>query len=154
MYNLAFILSLWMIQQDQFSAQVTSVQDGDTMEVIWNDKKVMVRLFGVDCPEDGQGFSTKARQYVEATCRNKTVKVVKHTIDPRGRIVGDVIMPDGKSLAKELLKAGYAWHYKEYSNDKELEGLEQKARKEKKGLWIENNPVAPWDYKKAKQKAQ
>lgn len=153
MKSLLIVLLLLFPQSNEFTAQVVSVQDGDTMDVLWNDKKVTVRLFGVDCPEDGQGFSTKARQYVEAVCSNKQVKIVKRTVDPRGRIVGDVILPDGKSLAKELLKFGYAWHYKEYSDDKELDALEQEARKEKKGLWVEANPMAPWDYKKSKQKS-
>jgi micrococcal nuclease len=152
MHYLIFVLFFLFIPQNEFSAQITVVEDGDSFEVITAEKKkIMIRLFAVDCPEDGQAFSTKAKQFVEAQCRNKTLKIVKNTTDPRGRLVADVYLPDGRSLAKELLKAGYAWHYKQYSDDKELDKLEQEARKQKKGLWNEANPMSPWDYRVSKQ---
>ncbi len=152
MYYLSFFVLTLFLQQNEFTAQVTTVEDGDTFEVVMDDKKkIVIRLFGVDCPEDGQAFSSKAKQFVEAQCRNKQVKIVKNTIDPRGRLVADVFLPDGRSLAKELLKAGYAWHYKQYSDDKELDALEQEARKHKKGLWNEANPISPWEYRQSKQ---
>jgi micrococcal nuclease len=151
MHYLIFLFSFF-IQQNEFTAQITTVEDGDSFEVITADKKkIMIRLFGVDCPEDGQGFSSKAKLFVEAMCKGKNLKIVKNTIDPKGRLVADVYLPDGKSIAKELIKAGYGWHYKQYSNDKELDQLEQEARKGKKGLWIENNPLPPWDYRASKQ---
>ncbi|HYG02205.1 MAG TPA: thermonuclease family protein [Chryseosolibacter sp.] len=151
MYKLILVIAAIFIQSNEFTAQVTSVQDGDTVEIMWNDQKILVRLYGVDCPEDGQGFSTKAKQYTDAVCRNKNVKVIKRTMDVHGRIIGDIILPDGKDLAKELLKFGYAWHYKEYSDDKDLAALEMEARRQKKGLWVEANPMAPWEYKKTKK---
>lgn len=129
MYHYVFLMVFSLfVQQDEFQAEVTSVEDGDTFEVIANDKKYMIRLYGVDCPEDGQAFSAKAKQFADAVCRNKKVKVVKRTIDGIGRVVADIILPDGKSLAKELLKSGYAWHYKRFSNDADLAELEQKQR--------------------------
>jgi endonuclease YncB( thermonuclease family) len=35
------------------------------------------------------------------------------------------------------------WHYKRYSTSKELANFEIKARKEKIGLWIDNNQIEP-----------
>lgn len=153
MYHYLFLMVFSLfVQQDEFQAEVTSVEDGDTFEVIAaNDKKYTIRLYGVDCPEDGQAFSAKAKLFTEAACRNKKVKIVKRTVDGIGRVVADVILPDGKSLAKELLKFGYAWHYKRFSNDADLDQLEQEAKKLKKGLWVEPDPMAPWDYKKQKK---
>jgi micrococcal nuclease len=147
MFNIGFILFSLFFQANEFQAQVTAVEDGDTFEVVSHDKKYTIRLQSIDCPEDGQAFSAKAKQFVDAMCRNKTVTIRKNTIDPRGRIIAEVLLPDGRSVSKELLKAGYAWHFKRYSQDKELDALEQEAKKQKKGLWIEENPVAPWDYK-------
>jgi micrococcal nuclease len=151
MVNIGFLLFYLFFQANEFQAVVTAVQDGDEFEVVAEDKKYTIRLQSIDCPEDGQAFSAKAKLFVDAMCRNKTVTIRKSTIDPRGRIVAEVILADGRSVSKELLKAGYAWHFKRYSQDKELDALEQEARKQKKGLWIEENPVAPWDYKKSKQ---
>jgi micrococcal nuclease len=51
-------------------------------------------------------------------------------------IVAEVILPDGRSLNQELLKAGMAWWYRAYSKDKTLEDLESEARWQKRGLWM------------------
>jgi micrococcal nuclease len=150
MFNIGFLLVYVLLQANEFQAQVTTVEDGDTFEVVANDTKYIIRLQSIDCPEDGQAFSAKAKQYVDALCRNKTVTIRKSTVDSRGRIIAEVLLADGRSISKELLKAGYAWHFKRYSKDKELDALEQEARKLKKGLWIQENPIAPWDYKASK----
>jgi len=55
-------------------------------------------------------------------------------------------------LNKELLKAGLAWHYKQYSRNPELAKLEFEARSKKLGLWVEPNSVAPWEWRKKKRK--
>jgi micrococcal nuclease len=54
-------------------------------------------------------------------------------------------------LDKELLKAGLAWHYKQYSRDPELAKLEFQARSAKRGLWVEPDPVAPWEWRRQKK---
>ena len=46
-------------------------------------------------------------------------------------------LSDDIDLNKELLKAGLAWHYKQYSSDPELAKLEFEARAKKVGLWKE-----------------
>jgi len=37
-----------------FSGLVASVLDGDTIEVLHNDRPERIRLSGIDCPEKGQ----------------------------------------------------------------------------------------------------
>jgi len=54
-------------------------------------------------------------------------------------------------LNKELLKAGLAWHYKQYSRDPELQKLENQARMKKIGLWSEPDSVAPWGWRRQKR---
>jgi endonuclease YncB( thermonuclease family) len=44
-----------------------------------------------------------------------------------------------------MVKAGLAWHYKKYSNDKELVQLELEARSKKIGLWSEPLSLPPWE---------
>jgi micrococcal nuclease len=149
--QLSLSLVFFFFQTTEFTANVASVEDGDTIEVAYEGKNVRVRLYGIDCPEDGQAFSAKAKQYTTALCTNKKVRVLKRTIDTQGRIIGDVMLNDGKSLAKELLSAGYAWHYKQYSSDIDLALLEDDARKKKKGLWVDADAMAPWEYRKAKK---
>ena len=53
-------------------------------------------------------------------------------------------MTDGTDLSKEMIRNGFAWHYKEYSSDKELAELEIQARNKKIGLWADKKPMEPW----------
>jgi len=54
-------------------------------------------------------------------------------------------------LSLEMIRAGYAWHFKKYSSDTVLSDAEIKARQNKTGLWSEANPETPWD-KRARRK--
>jgi len=49
-----------------------------------------------------------------------------------------------------LLKAGYAWHYKQYNKEKRLSEMELQARSKRFGLWADKDPVAPWEFRKKK----
>jgi len=72
------------------------------------------------------------------------------TVKPRDRdryerTVGDVLLPDGRSLNHELVKAGLAWWYRKYAPDDEpLKQLERGARGAEHGLWADKNPIPPW----------
>lgn len=70
--------------------------------------------------------------------------------DRCGRTIGMVTLPDGKVLNKELLKVGLAWHYKYFDQSNEFSELEETAKREKVGLWIHSNAVAPWEFRKVK----
>lgn len=102
-----------------------------------------IRLNGIDCPERGQAFGNRAKQFTGDMVFGKTVTIKEYDNDKYGRTIGDVLLSDGTNLNKELLRQGFAWWYRQYSNDKELEQLEQEARLSKKGLWSDPKPVAP-----------
>ena len=54
----------------------------------------------------------------------------------------------------EMIRQGFAWHYKQYNGDLELHQLEQEAREAKRGLWSDSQvPVAPWEWRRS-QKAK
>jgi hypothetical protein len=72
-----------------------------------------------------------------------------HATDRYGRLVGDVLLPDGRILNQELVKAGMAWWYRPYApNDPTLAQLEAEARTAKRGLWADAHPVPPWQWRK------
>ena len=49
--------------------------------------------------------------------------------DRYGRVVADVVLPDGRNLNRELVRAGLAWWFRRYApSDQELECLEHEAR--------------------------
>src|SRR5688572_22092718 len=79
------------------------------------------------------------------------VTVKPRTKDNYGRTVAEVELPDGVNLNRQLVKDGCCWWFRKYApNDEVLKGLEADARRQKLGLWADPNPVAPWDFRKAR----
>ena len=77
-----------------------------------------------------------------------TVKV--RDIDRYKRTVAEVILPDGRNLNQEIVRAGLAWWYQQYARrEVVLRDLEQEARNAERGLWSEPKPVPPWEWRKA-----
>jgi endonuclease YncB( thermonuclease family) len=70
-------------------------------------------------------------------------------------MVAEVVLPDGRDLNQELVKAGHAWWYSKYGpDDMELEALEARARDRHIGLWSALNPLPPWEWRKATRGSQ
>ena len=130
------------IAGDSFSGNVVAISDGDTIRVMHNGRAERIRLWGIDCPEKRQPFGTRATQFTGDLAFGKDVKVLVRDVDRYGRTVGEVILPDGRSLNRELVRAGLAWWYRHYApNDRELERLEAEARTARRGLWADKEPV-------------
>ena len=131
-----------------FTGKVVSVTDGDTIKVMRSGKVVKVRLAEIDCPERKQAFGKKAKQFTADLVAGEIVTVKIRDIDRWGRTVGEVFLPDGRSLNRELVKAGLAWWYQKYSDDQTLGELEKSARVKRVGLWGDDQPVAPWEFRR------
>jgi micrococcal nuclease len=80
----------------------------------------------------------------------KNVLVLPVDEDRYGRIVGWVFIEE-INLNKALIRAGLAWHYRQYSSDSLSTALEMEARVMKKGLWSEPDPVPPWEWRRKKK---
>ncbi|UVT19005.1 MAG: thermonuclease family protein [Nitrospira sp.] len=139
----------------EFKGKVIAVLDGDTIEVLHNKKAERVRLNGIDCPEKKQAFGTRAKQATSTLSFGQTVTVQRTGKDRYGRTLATVILRDAKNLNHELVKEGWCWWYRRYAPDyATLQALEAEARQAKKGLWVDANPVPPWEWrKKGKQVA-
>lgn len=138
-----------------FEGKVIGIKDGDTFEILYDSIPERVRLAEIDCPEKSQAFGKNARQYASDLCFGKTVTVTSTgKRDRYGRVVGTITTQGGLNVNEELVKAGLAWHYKQYSKSKTLDGIEQQARDKKLGLWADKDPVAPWEWRKARRAPQ
>ena len=119
--------------------------DGDTIEVLRHLRPERIRLSGIDCPEKGQAFGTRAKQATSALVFGRDVILQTHGQDKYGRTLADVLLPDGTNVNHELVKAGWCWWYRKYApGDIVLEGFEKDAREAKKGLWVDPAPIPPW----------
>lgn len=142
----------WNSHAADFSGPVVSVLDGDTLEVLHNQRPERIRLSGIDCPEKRQAFGQKAKHAASDLAFGKDVTVQTHGHDKYTRIIGDVILPDGMNLNQELVKQGWCWWYRKYApGDTVLEGLEREAREGRKGLWADPQPVPPWEWRRSRR---
>ncbi|MGY5846610.1 thermonuclease family protein [Salegentibacter sp. HM20] len=134
------------------NARIIRIVDGDTAELLYNDElPLMLRLQHIDAPEKrgSQPYGNKAKTVLSDLCFGQQVTIVTDgDFDMGGRIIGEIINEDGLNVNKEMVRLGYAWHFKKYSDDMSYDALEQEAWHNKRGLWQEPNPVAPWNYRK------
>lgn len=134
-----------------FTAKVIRIVDGDTLEVLYGELPVMIRLQHIDCPEKkgSQPYGKKAKETLSELCFGKNVQVkYSGDKDRNGRYICEIFTEDGLNINQEMVKRGMAWHYKKYSTDPTYSQLEKDARSQKVGLWADPNPVPPWEWRK------
>jgi endonuclease YncB( thermonuclease family) len=138
---------------DQLLGKVVGVADGDTVTVLDADKKeYKVRLAGIDAPEKKQPFGQTSKQHLSDMVYGKHVVVEWRKRDKYSRIVGKVVI-DGNDACLKQVSSGLAWHYKQYAGEQSAEdrkaysNAEVSARSSKVGLWKDENPLPPWEYR-------
>ncbi len=130
------------------TGKVIKIKDGDTFVLLTLKKEEFtIRLAEIDCPESGQDFGKNAKQFLSNLIFSKNVNCKITTIDSYGRSIAKVYV-EGLYVSEELIKNGWAWHYKKYSTSEKLAVLEYEARKSKIGLWSVPGAVAPWEWRK------
>jgi endonuclease YncB( thermonuclease family) len=98
----------------------------------------------------------RAKQAMSALVFGKDVELRFHTVDRYGRLVCMVFV-DGTDAGLELIKEGFAWAYAKYLPEASPEiqaqypAAETAARVSRLGLWVDSNPLPPWEYRKAKR---
>jgi endonuclease YncB( thermonuclease family) len=127
--------------------KVVGVTDGDTISVLDGKKTIQVRLEGIDAPESHQAYGTQSRKALFAKVYGKQVRVECRGLDRYGRVLGDVLL-GSRNINNELVEEGWAWHFKKYSTSQKLADLETKARELKVGLWDDESPEPPWEFRK------
>lgn len=137
-----------------FAGQVVSVEDGDTIVVLDHANVTYeIRLQGIDAPEGGQAFGDWSGQSLSEMVSGKQVEIEWSKRDQYRRLVGKVLS-DGSDICLHQIRAGMAWHYKHYQNeqsaqDRELyANAENEARSERLGLWSDEKPVPPWQFRR------
>jgi len=142
---------------DTLQGRVVGIADGDTVTVLdASMKQWKIRLMGIDAPEKKQAFGNKSKQHLSDLVYDKQVTVEYHKKDRYGRTVGKIVV-DGVDANLEQVKAGMAWHYKQYEKEQSAEDCllyaqaEEQARTEIRGLWLDGSPTPPWDFRKQKK---
>ena len=137
----------------KFKARVVHVCDGDSIWVKQRfGRRVKLRLIGIDAPETEQAFGRDATECLKRKIAGEAVDVTAVGVDPYGRLVSRVML--GKTDVSEfMIREGLAWPYWRYfarlSQDDAVRYNTacESAKKKKKGLWQETNPLAPWTWR-------
>ncbi len=148
-------LSALPASAEDIKAKIVSVQDGDSLTILRDQKKEKVILYGIDCPEMAQEYGPQAKSFTEQICKNKMVTLTLHGKDRMGRTIADVILDDGCNLNQELVEKGLAWWSDKYApKDEELKRLQNTAKIAKIGIWTSAKPVPPWIFRNGQKSVQ
>jgi endonuclease YncB( thermonuclease family) len=140
------------------TARVVGVTDGDTITVLApGNVQYRIRLAGIDAPEHNQAFGTRSKQNLSRLVFAKTVTLDCGKEESYGRLVCKVLLPSGEDADLDQVKAGMAWHYKQFEQEQSLgdreayAAAEDAAREAHRGLWADAHPNPAWDFRHGTQ---
>jgi endonuclease YncB( thermonuclease family) len=167
--TVSLLASLFLMQAAASAAElrtldvfVTRIIDGDTLVAIDSNRlEHRVRLAGIDAPERGQPFGERSRQNLATLAHNQSLRLEWSKVDRYGRLVATILLAQGcpgASCAQldinlAQIQGGFAWHYVAFQAEqteptrREYAAAEQTARAGGLGLWVDLEPVAPWNWR-------
>ncbi|MHB8880404.1 MAG: thermonuclease family protein [Thermodesulfovibrionales bacterium] len=140
------------------AGRVMKVSDGDTVVISPSEGGAFVkcRLYGIDSPEirhgrkPGQPYGEEASRELKQLILGQDVDIDIINRDRYGRSVCR-IYKDRTDVNLEMVNRGYAWAYVQYlkrPHASEYIDAEKGAREKRLGLWKDNNPTPPWEFRK------
>ena len=156
--KLIFLLSSLLLANlsvaEILHGRVVGISDGDTVTVLDDSNtQTKIRLMGIDAPEKKQPFGNKSKESLSVLIFNKQVVVEFNKKDRYGRTIGKITV-DGIDANLQQIRAGLAWHYKQYEKEQSVEDralyaqAEEQARGERRGLWLDAEPIPPWSWRR------
>lgn len=136
-----------------FMATIETVIDGDTVTILREGCKYVIRLEHIDAPEVGEPFFKESRQFIINECWGEPCFFRCHGKEKYGRILAELVNPDTRLINAELVRNGLAYHYKMFSKSRYYEEMEKEAKKEKLNLWSDERFRRAWEdrvYRKKK----
>ncbi len=136
-----FLITFPILSQEK----VLRIIDGDTFELFSGEK---VRLIGINAPELKDKYGDESKEYLLNLIQAKDVILKTDSVtkdkDIYGRLLRYVFV-DEEDINKKMILDGYALTYTKYSFTKieEYKQAEQLAKKDKIGLWTEDENITP-----------
>lgn len=137
------------VQEQTINGRVIEVADGDTISVITAhpEVKYKVRLYGIDAPEKAMKHGNDAKAVLQDKILGRDVVVKVVNTDRYGRAVGKILF-GARYINKEMVAEGHAWHYIDFAKEEhDLAFAEKNARMYRLGLWRDEKPVPPWEFR-------
>jgi endonuclease YncB( thermonuclease family) len=154
---IAFTILTTATHAETLTGRVVGIADGDTLTLLdATNTQHKIRLAGIDSPEKSQPFGQVCKKSLSDLAYDHVATVETTKLDRYGRAIGKVWV-DSQDVNLEQIRRGCGWHYKKYQNEQSLDdrlsynSAEESARANRVGLWADNNPVPPWDFRKARR---
>lgn len=131
------------------------VVDGDSIKIsLPNAEPYPIRLASIDAPEWQQAFGQEAAAFLDSIINGKELIAWRTGNDRYGRALAFLFIEqsDGSlfEINSQMIRAGYAWHYREHSSNPILDSLEQEARAAGIGMWNSTYaPIPPWEFRQS-----
>ena len=147
-FILCSLSSLFLFSNNLFASHVTVI-DGDTIRL----GDVKIRFSGIDAPEINQTCVASegkvacgkiSRDLLIEKVTNNKISCTDEGKDFYGRVLGECFV-NGESLSSYLVREGFAFAYRKYSN-KYIED-EEYAKFNELGMWSMEFQY-PWDYRR------
>ena len=144
-----FFSSIFFFTNNLFVSHVTVV-DGDTIKL----GDVKIRFSGIDAPEINQTCVASegkvacgkiSRDILITKVTNNKISCTDEGKDFYGRVLGECFV-NGESLSRYLVREGFAFAYRKYSDKFILD--EEYAKSNSLGMWSMKFQY-PWDYRKS-----
>tara|TARA_B100000513_G_C11871054_1_gene175970 strand:- start:395 stop:859 length:465 start_codon:yes stop_codon:yes gene_type:complete len=144
-----FFSSIFFLTNNLYASHVTVV-DGDTIKL----GDVKIRFSGIDAPEidqtciasEGKVACGKISKDILITkVTNNKISCTDEGKDFYGRVLGECFV-NGESLSRYLVREGFAFAYRKYSDKFILD--EEYAKSNRLGMWSMKFQY-PWDYRKS-----
>jgi endonuclease YncB( thermonuclease family) len=160
--KLFFLILIWFISSCSSEAplggEVVRVTDGDTVSIEPKNrgKRFTCRLYGIDAPETkkrdkpGQPYAQAARRELTKLVLGHTVEITTTGEKTHNREVC-ILRINSMDVNREMVNRGYAWTYRKHLKSpyaSEYIEAENNARARAIGVWQQNNPMPPWEFKK------
>ena len=146
------------LAQNYVPVTVLRVSDGDTITVKSADDTFKIRVAGIDAPESKQSYGKESGNALRSLLKNRSVTVSCFKIDKFRRKICRIRTDAEKDVALVMISSGNAWWYKGFARDQTAieqslyQAAEKKAQKDRVGLWTEEQPVPPWEWRKQQKR--
>ena len=137
-----------LYEDHRYLVDLESVHDGDTVRVVYEGQSIRVRLMGIDAPELEQPRGEDSRDYLKALTAS-TVYIEPAGHDQYGRMLATLwgSATHETSVNEYMVWGGMAYAF--MTEDYELKEAQADAMIAQRGVWCDENPVHPADWRSA-----
>ncbi|MDC0507515.1 thermonuclease family protein [Luminiphilus sp.] len=134
------------VPSDAVQFKLKRILDGDTVVTT---EDIRIRLWGIDTPERDQSYGSDATEALTEMLHDQQLYLETKDVDRYGRTVGVIYTADGDEINLEMVCDGHAWWYERYAKRAtDYEQCQEDAQKKKRGLWVDEEPIAPWEWRR------